>query len=126
MIHFYEELVTMAERIIDAKSTSDDIKVFNDIDEIKHMLCIAQPTEKFIIAAKRLHERLNIEYPEINQMHQTAIRMLPFAQGNKSNSISKYDEVLEDLNSDKFGIHAAVLIKHAKIACIKEFIKYVD
>lgn len=36
MIYFYEELVAMVEKIIEAKSTSDDIKAFNDIGDINY------------------------------------------------------------------------------------------
>lgn len=126
MIYFYEELVAMVEKIIDAKSTSDDIKAFNDVSDINYMLNIAQPTAEFICTAKQLNEKINRDYPEINQMHQVAINMVPFVSGNRGNSISEYDAILKDLRSNKFGIYAAVLLKHKKISCVKDFIRCVD
>lgn len=126
MIYFYEELVTVVKKIIDAKSTSDDIKAFNDVSDINYVLNIAQPTVEFVYTAKKLDEKINRDYPEINQMHQVAMNMVPFVQENRVNSISEYDAVLKDLRSDKFGIYAAVLLKHKKISCIKDFIRCVD
>ncbi len=126
MIYFYEELVAMVEKIIEAKSTSDDIKAFNDIGDINYMLNIAQPTVEFIYNAKQLNEKINRDYPEINQMHQVAMNMVSFVPGSRGNSISEYDAILKDLRSDKFGIYIAVLLKHKKISCIKDFIRCVD
>ena len=90
------------------------------------MLNIAQPTVDFIYTAKQLNEKINRDYPEINQMHQVAMNMAFFVPRNRINAISEYEAILKDLRSDKFGIYAAVLLKHKKISCVKDFIRYVD
>ena len=90
------------------------------------MLNIAQPTVEFICTAKQLNGRINRDYPEISQMHQVAISMVSFVPQNRGNSMSEYEAVLKDLKSDKFGIYVAVLLKHKKISCIKDFIRSVD
>ena len=126
MIYFYEELVALVEKIIDAKSTSDDIKAFNDVSDINYMLNIAQPTIEFIYTAKKLDEKLNRDYAEINQIHQVAMNMMPFVAESRGKPISEFDGILKNLRSDKFGIYATVLLKHTKISCVMDFIKSGD
>lgn len=43
MIHFYEELIQVVEKIIDAKSTYDDVKAANDLYKIDCAINNAQP-----------------------------------------------------------------------------------
>ncbi len=126
MIHFYEELVQLVEKIIDAKSTYDDIKAANDLYEIDCAINNAQPTIGFINAAKQLDRRIHEDYPEIDEMHRIASAMAPIREKSDSTLYSEYEVVLKVLKSDRFGIFASVLLKHGKIACIKEFIKSVD
>ena len=87
---------------------------------------IAQPTIEFIYTAKKLDEKLNRDYAEINQIHQVAMNMMPFVAESRGKPISEFDGILKNLRSDKFGIYATVLLKHTKISCVKDFIKSVD
>lgn len=128
MIHFYEELVQFALKLIDVKSTQDDIKASLDLGEISNTLAQAIPTWEFINSANELHERIKKDYPEIDEMHAVAFKMrsaLGMGMGNDITQ-SEYDDVLSNLNSDMYGILVSVLLKHEKVSCIKDFIKSVD
>lgn len=126
MIHFYEDLVQLVEKIIDAKSTYDDIKAANDLYEIDCAINNAQPTIGFINAAKQLDRRINEDYPEIEEMHRIGSAMASTREKSNATPYSEYEAILKDLNSDRYGIYVSVLLKHGKIAAIKEFIKSVD
>lgn len=128
MIHFYEELVQFALKLIDVKSTQDDIKASIDLNEINLALNNASLSQEFIDYAIKLHKRIKKDYPEIDEMHTVASKMrsaLGMGMGNEITQ-SEYDDVLSNLNSDMYGILASVLLKHEKVSCIKEFIKSVD
>lgn len=126
MIHFYKEQVELAVKLIDIKSKYDDIKASKDVTEINAMINTAKPTVEFVNAAKQLDKRINEDYPEINEMHNIASNMANPASICQDKSFSEYDAILNDLNSDLYGILASVLLKHGKIFCIKEFIESVD
>lgn len=59
-------------------------------------------------------------------MHRIASEMASTREKSDATPYSEYGAILKDLNSDRYGICASVLVKHGKIAAIKEFIKYVD
>ena len=126
MIHFHKQQVELAKRLIDTKSTYDDIKAANDLSEINYMFNIAQPTLEFVNAAEQLNERINREYPEIYEMHKVASGMASNLGIQSKKAYSEYDAVLEDLKSDIFGILLSVLLKHDVVSCVKEFIESVD
>lgn len=128
MIYFYEELVQFALKLIDVKSTQDDIKASLDLGEISNTLERAMPTREFINSANDLHERIKKDYREIDEMHAVAFNMRSALGMGMDNDItqSEYDDVLSNLNSDMYGILVSVLLKHEKVSCIKEFIKRVD
>ena len=126
MIHFYKEQVELAVKLIEIKSKYDDIKASNDVSEINTMINTAKPTVEFVNAAKQLDKRINEDYPEINEMHNIATNMTKPVRTYQNKIFSEYDAILEDLNSDLYGILASVLLKHGKISCIKEFIESVD
>lgn len=126
MIYFYKELIKLAQKLIDDKSTQDDIKASIDLDEIDFRLSIACPTREFIDVAKQLDKRINEDYPEIGDMHTVAFNMKNASGIYSERSQSEYEVVLSNLKSDKFGIFTSVLLKHGKISCIKDFIAKVD
>lgn len=126
MIHFYKNQVELAERIIDVKSTYDDIKAADDLNEINYMLNIAQPTLDFVNTAKKTHERINRDYPEIKEMHVVAAGMASTLGMQSKMPYSEYDGILENLKSDMFGILLSVLWKHGVVSGVKEFIESVD
>lgn len=125
-IHFYREYVDLAEKLMNAKSKTDDIKALNDANEINFMIKTAKPTVEFVNAAKQLDRRINEDYPEINEMHNVASNMTNSISTCQNMTYSEYDAILRDLNGDLYGILASVLLKHGKISCIKEFIETVD
>lgn len=126
MIYFYEELVQFALKLIDVKSTQDDIKASIDLYEINLALNNTFLTEEFFDYAIKLHERIKKDYPEIDEMHTVASKMRRgLGMGNEM-AQSKYDAVLSNLRSDMYGILVSVLLKHEKVSCIKDFIKSVD
>lgn len=126
MIYFYEELAQFALKIIDDKSTQDDIKASFDLGEISNTLDAAIPTQEFIDSANKLHERIQKDYPEIDEMHAVASKMIRISRVGNDETRSEYDIILSDLKSDMYGILASVLLKHEKVSCIKDFIKSVD
>lgn len=126
MIHFYEELVQFALKLIDVKSTQDDIKASIDLNEINLALNNTFLTQEFFEYAIKLHERIKKDYPEIDEMNTVASKMRRgLGMGNEM-AQSEYDAVLSNLRSDMYGILASVLLKHEKVSCIKDFIKSVD
>lgn len=126
MIYFYKELVDSAKMLLDTKSIYDDTKAANDLENICFMIDNAQPTTQFMNEAVQLHRRINYAYPEIAEMHRIATTMSNPLNSHREGVQSEYDAILKDLNSDRFGIFASVLLKHGKISCIKEFIEKVD
>lgn len=128
MIYFYEELVKLAHKLINDKSTQDDVKAFMDINEISLALQNASFTDEFLNYATKLHERIKKEYSEIDEMHTMAFNMRSALGLGMDNDItrSEYDDILSNLNSDMYGILVSVLLKHEKVSCIKDFIKSVD
>ena len=126
MIYFYEELVQFALKLIDVKSTQDDIKASIDLNEINLALNNASLSQEFIDYATKLHKRIKKDYPEIDEMHTVAFNMRSALGMGDDITPSKYDEVLSDLKSDMYGILVSVLLKHGKISCIKDFIEKVD
>lgn len=124
-IHFYREYVDLAVTLMDAKSKIDDVKALKDANEINFMINTAKPTVEFVEAAKQLDIRINVDYPEINEMHNIASNMTNHMKMCQNKMYSEYDAILEDLNSDLYGILVSVLLKHGKISCIKEFIESV-
>ena len=125
-IYFYDNLVALAKSLIDAKSTYDDVKAGQDIGEIEALKNSNIQSKKNIDAAKQLHKRLNDEYKEIAQMHFAASQMKYAVGIGYENNQSEYEEVLNKLNSDCYGIYVSVLLKHRVISQVKEFIERVE
>lgn len=128
MIYFYEEQVEIVNNIIDAKSMFDDIKAANDLSDINLFLSQAQPTLEFVNAAKQLDRRINNDYPEIAEMYRVASQISSAVGGYRYQKTpkSEYEAILDNLNGDKYGIFASVLLKHGVITGVKDFIKSVD
>lgn len=126
MIHFYEELVKLAQELADKKSTKDDIKASIDLIEIANMRNTACPTKEFIASAKQLDKHMCDDYPEIDEMHTIASKMERRLETNQERTKSEYDLILNVLKFDMYGILVSVLLKHKKISSIKDFIESVD
>lgn len=125
-IYFHRNLVEQAKKLIDAKSMYDDVKAGQDIGEIELLKNNAVPTKEFICSARHLHKRLNEEYKEIDKMHQTASQMRSALGLNNGSGQSEYEEVMGDLEAERYGIYTSILLKHKVVFCIKEFIERVE
>ena len=69
-VHFHRYFISLAENLIQMKSTSDDVKALNDLNEINYTLANTQPPQEFVQRAKELDKRINDDYPEIIQMYK--------------------------------------------------------
>lgn len=125
-IYFYDNLVALAKSLIDAKSMYDDVKAGQDIGEIEALENSNIRSQKTVDAAKKLHKRLNDEYKEIAHMHIAASQMKSVMGINNGSVQSEYEEVMGDLEADRYGIYTSILLKHKVISCIKDFIKRVE
>ena len=126
MIHFHEEKVALALKLIDEKSVYDDIKASNDMAEIDTMINSVKANAKFVGVAKMLDEIIQKDYPEIQVMHNIVSNMTRTANLWRATSLSEADAIISNLQSDRFGILASVLLKHGMISDVKDFIKTVD
>lgn len=127
MINFYENLIDLALKLMDQKSTKDDIKAALDIEDIDNMLNLAQNTKTYIDDAKELDAKIVREYPIIEDMCAAASVMSNLLLINQNKKYkTELEIVMNNLLADKFGIMASVLLKHEQIKSVKEFIKGVD
>ena len=126
MIYFHENFKDLALELVNQKGNVDDIKANDDLTEINNIIVIAKPTEQYIEKAKRLHKRINSDYPEIDEMCNLALTLKSDVNDNETKRKSDIESIKDCLITDAFGILASVLIEHKKIETIKEFIKSVD
>ena len=125
MMYFEKDLVNKAIELIDGKSKSDELKAFTDVNDINNMIRNLQINRDYQCYAIKLNQRLREEYPSIEKLLNLGRSMVNNSVGN--NTI--YDVVsaiIADLNADKYGIYADVLLKHEVINDMKEFIEKVD
>ena len=57
-------------------------EVKNDLTELSNTVAMTQPTKEYIETAKKLHEKVNHEYPEIKEMCELALAMQKSMIGN--------------------------------------------
>lgn len=125
MMYFEKDLVNKAIELIDGKSKSDELKAFTDVNDINNMIRNLQINRDYQCYAIKLNLRLREEYPSIEKLLNLGRSMVNNSVGN--NTI--YDVVsaiIADLNADKYGIYADVLLKHEVINDMKKFIEKVD
>lgn len=125
MMYFEKDLVNKAIELIDVKSKSDELKAFTDVNDINNMIRNLQINRDYQCYAIKLNQRLREEYPSIEKLLNLGRSMVNNSVGN--NTI--YDVVsaiIADLNADKYGIYADVLLKHEVINDMKKFIEKVD
>ena len=125
MMYFEKDLVNKAIELIDGKSKSDELKAFTDVNDINNMIRNLQINRDYQCDAIKLNQRLREEYPSIEKLLNLGRSMVNNSVGN--NTI--YDVVsaiIADLNADKYGIYADVLLKHEVINDMKKFIEKVD
>ena len=125
MMYFEKDLVNKAIALIDGKSKSDELKAFTDVNDINNMIRNLQINRDYQWDAIKLNQRLREEYPNIEKLLNLGRRMV----NNSVNNNTRYDVVsaiIANLNADKYGIYADVLLKHEVINDMKKFIEKVD
>ena len=123
MMYFKKDLVTKAIELIDEKSKADELKAFTDVSDINKMIENLQTDYRYY--GIQLDERLRRDYPSIEKLQELGRNMVD----NSGNNNTKYDVVsaiIANLNADKYGIYANVLLKHEVINDMKKFIEKVD
>ena len=126
MIHFVESLVNEVCRIVESKGNIDDIKASKDLQEINRVMALDMNSYFNIQRGMALDQRLIREYPEIQQMCSIANNMLFNKDEKLQLKSSAGKQILNRLNTDRFGILAGVLVKHKVVLDIKEFIESVS
>ena len=125
MMYFEKDLVNKAIELIDEKSKADELKAFTDVSDINKMLENLQTSADYRYYGIQLDERLRRDYPSIEKLQELGRNMV----NNSGNNNTKYDVVsaiIANLNADKYGIYADVLLKHEVINDMKKFIEKVD
>lgn len=125
MMYFKKDLVNKAIELIDEKSKSDELKAFTDVSDINKMIENLQTSVDYRYYGIQLDERLRRDYPSIEKLQGLGRNMVD----NSGNNNTKYDVVsaiIANLNADKYGIYADVLLKHEVINDMKKFIEKVD
>ena len=125
MMYFEKDLVNKAIELIDEKSKADELKAFTDVSDINKMIENLQTSADYRYYGIQLDERLRRDYPSIEKLQELGRNMV----NNSGNNNTKYDVVsaiIANLNVDKYGIYADVLLKHEVINDMKKFIEKVD
>lgn len=124
-MYFEKDLVNKAIELIDEKSKADELKAFTDVSDINKMIENLQTSADYRYYGIQLDERLRRDYPSIEKLQELGRNMV----NNSGNNNTKYDVVsaiIANLNADKYGIYAEVLLKHEVINDMKKFIEKVD
>lgn len=124
-MYFEKDLVNKAIELIDEKSKADELKAFTDVSDINKMIENLQISADYRYYGIQLDERLRRDYPSIEKLQELGRNMV----NNSGNNNTKYDVVsaiIANLNADKYGIYADVLLKHEVINDMKKFIEKVD
>ena len=125
MMYFEKDLVNKAIELIDGKSKSDELKAFTDVNDINNMIRNLQINRDYQCYAIKLNQRLREEYPSIEKLLNLGRSMVNNSVGNHT-IYDVVSAIIADLNADKYGIYADVLLKHEVINDMKKFIEKVD
>lgn len=132
MICFNENLANCARTIINARSTTDEVKAAYDIAQVENMLsAIDQQLSAFgkiflelYNSAIELDNQLRQDHKEIDELQACANRLgslLP----SQNQILNSSDDILHRLRMDVRGIFAATLLKHKVIERIDESLQQV-
>ncbi len=119
MIFFQEEMLYVAQKLINLKETKDDGKAGADLQYTNQLINCISLDPKYIQNGWDLNMRLRMEYPEIDDI-QNIINSMPL---DNAKVLNAQEIIVEILKLDRWGIMAHVLIKHGKIKEIKDIIK---
>ena len=121
MIYFKKELKDKADALREIKEYAD---AFNDISRIENTIENLYTDEDYL-KAQQLDQELIARYCEIQVMLAVANTMPKIKGLSINSSLDNTPQVVKNLNQDRFGIYAHILLKSKNIAEIKDFIDYV-
>ncbi len=132
MICFNETLANYARTIINAKSTTDEIKAACDIAQAENMLAaidqhlsaFGQFSLELYNGAVELDNRLRQDHKEIDDLQACANRLRSLAP-SQNQTANSGDDIAHRLRMDVRGIFAAILIKHKVIEKIDDSLQQV-
>jgi hypothetical protein len=123
MIHFNKELVNKT--LTEIKEIRDCADVGHDMARIKDAQLDVRKSGKWR-DAEQLDYELRRKYPSIDNMLAFARKMALQSPRVRPLTITKCDEVIENLTQDYYGILCDTAIKKELIPSMKEFIDFVD
>ena len=126
MIYFIQQLCDEAIKLIDLKSTIDDLKAAKDLAEINSVFTKEHPSDIQCTYEIKLHKRINTDYPEIEKIDEAATKVASAIGIKKQTAYTLFENVKQDLLRDAYGIYASVLLKHGKIKTVEDFIEKID
>ncbi len=132
MICFNETLANYARTIINARSTTDEIKAACDIAQAENMLAaidqhlsaFGQFSLELYNGAVELDNRLRQDHKEIDDLQACANRLRSLAP-SQNQTANSGDDIAHRLRMDVRGIFAAILIKHKVIEKIDDSLQQV-
>lgn len=125
MIYFVGNYVKKAIELIDEKSKADELKAFTDVSDINKTIENLQISPAYRYYGIQLDERLRRDYPNIEKLQELGRNMVN-SSGNNNTKYDVVSAIIANLNADKFGIYADVLLKYGVINDMKKFIDKVD
>ena len=132
MICFIEPLAQRARTIIEARSTTDEIKAACDIAQAENMLSAINPylftyvqlPHALYDNAVKLDNQLRQDYTEIDELQACANRLNSLVP--KQNQVINFsDDIAHRLRMDVRGIFTATLLKHKIIGRVDETLQQV-
>ena len=123
-LYFKQHLCSLAKNLIEAKSSVDKIKAYNDYQQVSYFLRNGFASENDRNTAIQLDKRIRREYRVIAEFDQ-----LPSSKSSSSGinaSQQEIDPVISNLNEDQYGILFEVLLKEGFVQSVKDFIERVE
>ena len=125
MVYFKKNLCQTAQAIIEAKSTVDKIKAFDDIGQINYYFFLYNNRKWYNqFEARQLDERLRKEYKSINKINELPSPHRNQAEQSRQTTVT--DSVISGLKQDYYGILFEVLVKEGLVQELKDFIDRIE
>lgn len=121
MVYFKDALVKQANVLLELRSTKDDKKAAEDIEQIDIMIAKREDSIEYLNDARKLDEKIKREYPIIVKLINI-VNCLPSLPSHTNTKKDDVYVVVENLKADVCGVLLDVLIKHNVISDVKDFI----
>ena len=121
VIHFKLKLINKAEAL---KNIVEFADAFSDLSRIDHAIKHLYSQQE-IEDAQKLDDELYVKYPEISMILNIA-KTMPKTNKPLSNCNDQQIPIVANLNQDRFGIYAHILLNSKDINEISDFIDYVN